>query len=219
VTSTDIVRGSGLVAWWLLALDVLVGSILSGNLAAYTVMHGRKLIWHRWLGHVLAASVVTHVTVLVAGNVKGYRRLAAWGPTNGTLARNAGLVTLVMLAVVVVTSLAKVKKRIGRKWWARGHMLSLPILLVGTIHGLNAGPDANSFYVVVPGAAVLAFMVSAASSRIYRNWTRTRGNSGKRGRALDLIARPHGLHYQGPVTGEVKAAGAPRVLPTRKKAP
>jgi predicted ferric reductase len=156
-----VARSSGLVAWALLAGAVVWGLLMTSKALHRVVKNSWLLDLHRWLGalaltftgvHVLALMLDTYIhfglaSVLVPLASKWHPVAVAWG-----------VVSLYMLAAVEVTSLAR--RRIPRALWRRTHMLSFPLFVATTVHGLSAGTDARAPMVAI-GAAVGAFAVAA----------------------------------------------------------
>jgi hypothetical protein len=153
-----VARSSGLVAWALLAGAVVWGLLMTSRALHERVRNAWLLDLHRWLGglaltftgvHVLAIMLDSYVhfglaSVLVPLASKWHPLAVAWG-----------VVSLYLLAAVEATSL--LRRRIPKVLWRRVHMLSFPLFVSATVHGLSAGTDARK-----PMALIAAALGSAA---------------------------------------------------------
>jgi predicted ferric reductase len=140
-----VIRASGLVAYTLVSLTVIVGLLLS------TRVLGRRppppdwvLDWHRFVGGLGLVFTVLHMLSLLIDDYIQFRIVdlflpfvASWRP--GALA--LGVVAFYMAVAVQLTSL--VRHRMPAGWWLRVHQLSVPLFVVATAHLLLAGTDAD----------------------------------------------------------------------------
>ena len=139
-----VIRGSGLVAYGLLAASTIWGLIVSTKVFGRAVK-AKPLTWfHESLGlgaliatgvHMVALTMDQYVEfgwidVLVPG-------VAAWSPTAVAL----GVTAFYGLAVVTLSFY--VKGAIGQKAWRTIHFLAFGTFLSALVHGVMAGTDTS----------------------------------------------------------------------------
>jgi DMSO/TMAO reductase YedYZ heme-binding membrane subunit len=135
-------RASGLVLWAVLAASVLWGFSVSTRLVRRKGMPAWMLDLHKHLGTLAVVFTVVHLVSLWADTfvVFGWRELfvpmaSTWRPGAVTW----GIAAFYLLVIVQVTSWFM--RRLPRKLWHSIHMLSLPLLVTGTAHGIMSGAD------------------------------------------------------------------------------
>jgi len=139
-----VIRASGLVAYALVGLTVIVGLLLATRLRGRRPPPDWMLDWHRFLGGLGLVFTVLHVLSLLIDDYIEFRLVdlfvpfvASWRP--GALA--VGIVAFYLAVAVQVTSL--VRHRMPAGWWRRVHQLSVPLFVLATAHLLLAGSDAD----------------------------------------------------------------------------
>jgi predicted ferric reductase len=144
-----VARSSGLVSWALLALSVLWGLTLSTRWLGRRARPNRLLDLHRFLGGAGVVFVAVHVAALVADSYTHF------GPTDllvpfasrwHPVAVAWGVVGAYLLLAVELTSL--LRKHLPKRAWHATHLLSLPLFVLATVHGLSAGTDGGNPAVV-----------------------------------------------------------------------
>jgi len=75
-----------------------------------------------------------------------------------------GVASIYLLAAVEVTSL--VRKHLSHRLWKRVHVLSLPLFVLSTIHGLSAGTDGRTPMAIITAAVVTAGVAALVAVRI-----------------------------------------------------
>jgi DMSO/TMAO reductase YedYZ heme-binding membrane subunit len=157
-----IARGSGLVAWALLAAAVLWGLLLASGMVPKKPKRAWWLDLHRFLGGTAVAFTFVHVAALIADNY------ATFGPAEilVPLASEwrpwpvaAGVVTLYLLVAVEVTSL--LLPRVPHRIWRKTHYLSFALFALATWHLVGAGSDAAGWpvrLVVLSTCAAVVFL-------------------------------------------------------------
>ena len=142
-----VVRASGLTAFALLTISVVLGLALSGR--------PRSVRWprfaledvHGFAGVVAGALLVLHGFALL---LDGYMPFSLWQLViPGTspyrpLAVAAGVVAAELLLAVAVTN--RLRKRISYSLWRRAHYLNFAVWLLALVHGLAAGTDAGTVW-------------------------------------------------------------------------
>ena len=137
-----VARASGLVAWALLAGAVVWGLLMTSKVLRGRVKNAWLLDLHRWLGGLALTFTGVHVLAIMSDSYVHFGLASAlvplathWHP----VAVAWGIASLYLLAAVELTSLAR--KHLAHRLWRRVHMLSFPLFVASTVHGLSAGTD------------------------------------------------------------------------------
>ena len=175
---------AGLIAWYLLVLQVLLGAVYAAGMGRLMIAPRLKLRLHRWTGMALIAAVGVHVTAIVLTRFRGWglAQVLEIGP--GSIARNCGVTAFWLLIVIVLGRWAPVFGSLGPRVARQVHRLAYPMLILGTVHGILAGPNASSLAVAGPGIALLSALAAAFLGRYHKNLARRR----VRRRARHLLA-------------------------------
>ena len=164
-------RATGVVAWGLASLSVLLGLALSGRPFGRNPTGPWLLDLHRFLGGLTMLFVGAHVGSIAADSFVhfGWADLlvplaSGWKPA----AVAWGIVAMYFLAAIELTSLAM--KRIPKRVWRGVHMTSVMVFLASTLHLLTAGTDRgnellrmSAVAVTAVGTFLLAYRVVAAN--------------------------------------------------------
>jgi predicted ferric reductase len=159
----------GLTAFVALALDVILGLLLSTRMANRLFAKGVAVELHRWLSPLVLALALGHGLLLLADGYIRFDALAVLVPFASPyrpLAVGLGVIAG-YLAVVVHASFA-LRKTIGARTWRRLHYLSFVALIGAAAHALLAGSDVGSVWVRSLYAVPLAIAVGLAAMRIAR---------------------------------------------------
>lgn len=159
-------RATGIVAWGVLSLSVVLGVALSTRALGRRPTPAWLQDLHRATGGLAIAFTAVHVATLVADTWVHFDVadvlvpfVSDWRP----LPVAAGIVAAWMLVVVEGTSLAR--RRIGVVWWRRIHVTSFALWVLATAHLLTAGTDAGNPWL---SGAVLATTVTVATLGLVR---------------------------------------------------
>ena len=162
-----VARSSGLVAWGLLAAAVVWGLLMTSKVLRGRVKNAWLLDLHRWLAGLALTFTGVHVLAVVADSYVHFGLAsvlvplaAKWHP----VAVAWGVVSMYLLAAVELTSLAR--RHLAHRLWRRVHMLSLPLFMTSTIHGLSAGTDGRKPMVVITAVLVSAAVGILAAVRL-----------------------------------------------------
>jgi hypothetical protein len=153
-------RAAGIVALSLIAAAVIWGLLASTKLVRRRGVPAWVLDLHRYLGTLTIVFVAIHVgAVYLDAFVKfGPRQLfvplaATWRPR----AIAWGIFATYLLIAIQTTSWAM--RRLPRALWHRVHVMSLPMLVMATVHASLAGSDranrALQWTVFLAGAAIV----------------------------------------------------------------
>jgi predicted ferric reductase len=159
--------GLGLVGTAVLALQFAT----SGRFRSVAPKFGPDVVlhFHRSTGSVAFGLILAHVLVLVIANPD---YLAFFDPRVNVLRALALIAVLPALAVLVGTSLWRQRVGLVYEWWRASHgALSVLVLLVGLVHGLQVGHYINGFWrqgIWVGGLLGVAYLV--VHTRVVRPW-------------------------------------------------
>jgi predicted ferric reductase len=160
-----VARASGMVAFALLTVAVILGLLLSGRarLPAWPRFAVEDV--HRFTGLLTGAFVSIHVlflfidaympfslTQLVVPGASSYR------PVGTAL----GIVGAELLVALAITN--RYRKRLSHRFWRRAHYLNFAVWGLALLHGLLAGTDRGS------GWAEVLYITSAALVAGFVTW-------------------------------------------------
>lgn len=149
-------RSSGLVAWGLAGLAILLGLLLSGRLRRVPTPAWQQDL-HRYLGGLSAFFLALHLTGLALDPTVAFGwasitipMLSIWRP--GAVAW--GIAAAYLLLAVELSSL--VMRRLPRKLWRTIHFASYAVWVSGTVHALQAGTDQRATqFIAIIGSALI----------------------------------------------------------------
>ena len=162
-----VARASGLVAWTVLAASVVWGLLMTSKAVRAWVKSSWLLDLHRWLAglacvftgiHVLAIVADTYVHFGIASVLVPYA--THWHP----LAVAYGIASMYLLAAVEITSL--LRRHLSNKLWRAVHLLSFPLFISATVHGLSAGTDSRIPMVTLTAVLACAGIATLTAVRI-----------------------------------------------------
>jgi predicted ferric reductase len=159
-----VTRGSGIVAYLLLTISILLGIALSRHWHNH---HWPRLVVHeahRWATITLYLFIAVHVAVIILAPHIYFSLVDVTVP----FASDYHFVWLSLgiiateLAVAVGASLL-VRERIGYRTWHTLHGLAYPVFVAALLHGLGMGADAHAVWAIalyaVTACAVLASLI------------------------------------------------------------
>jgi methionine sulfoxide reductase heme-binding subunit len=172
-------RASGMVLWLILAASVGWGLAVSGRVLRRKGLPAWMLDLHKHLGTLAAWFTALHLYSLWADSYVtfGWRELfipmaSGWKP--GAVAW--GIVAFYLLVIVQGSSL--IMKRLPRRLWHRVHLLSLPLFVTGSAHGILAGSDWGNTAVRSTAIVVATSLVWIATMRIAKPTKADRNGAG-----------------------------------------
>jgi sulfoxide reductase heme-binding subunit YedZ len=175
MTAVDVSGTIALIAVGLLTLNLLLGLLLS-------VGYNPKRQWprrafklftlHNWTAYVAFAAVVVHAGALLFSSDPRFRLYDVLVPIESPVqpfSNNLGALGFYLVAIVVVTSLKRVRAALGRHRWKPIHYTTYAAALVFFTHGIIADPqlknrpvdfiDAEKVYVELCALLVIAAIV------------------------------------------------------------
>ncbi len=135
----------GLIAVWLLSLNILLGLLLSvqyNPLKRWPYQRINYFAVHNWTGYIALALVVGHVVLLPFSTTAGWSWGDAFWPAHAPQQATdnvLGAVSFYLLAVVVLTSY--LRRRMGRKSWKVVHYASYLCAVLFFWHGAVLDPE------------------------------------------------------------------------------
>ena len=168
-------RSTGIVAWAVLSLSVVLGLALSTRALGRRPTPAWLQDLHRATGGLAITFTAVHLAALVADTWVHFDLadvlvplVSEWRP----LPVAAGVVAFWLLVAVEATSLAR--RRIGVTWWRRIHAASLLLWALATAHLLTAGTDTGNPWLAWTVLATTMAVVTLVLVRILRPRRRTR---------------------------------------------
>jgi sulfoxide reductase heme-binding subunit YedZ len=181
MTAVDISGTIALVAIGLLTANLLLGLLLSVgyNPARQWPRQRVKLFtFHNWTGYVAFAAVALHAGTLLFSTAPRFRLYDILVPIDSPvqpLSNNLGALGFYLVAIVVLTSLKRVRSALGRHWWKLVHYTTFAAAGVFFTHGVIADPllqnrpvdfiDAEKLYVELCAVAVVAATIWRVNHR------------------------------------------------------
>jgi predicted ferric reductase len=160
-------RASGLVAWALLAGAVVWGLLLSSKLMRRRVKSSWLLDLHRWLAGLALVFTAVHVLAIMGDSYVHFGVASAlipfashWHP----VAVAWGVTSVYLLAAVELTSL--LRRHLTHRLWRRVHILSFPLFVSSTIHGLSAGTDGRTPMAIITAVLAVGAVAAIAAVRL-----------------------------------------------------
>jgi len=140
-----VARGSGVVAWVVMAIGIFWGLALSSRFLGKRPKPNWMLDLHRFLGGMSVVFVGMHLASLAFDSYISFGLVDVVVPGASTyrpIAVAWGVIGVYLLVAVQVTSM--LRKHISKRAWRRTHFLSFPLFLVSTVHLLTAGTDSSN---------------------------------------------------------------------------
>ncbi len=169
-------RGSGIVAWAMLATTCLLGIAMSTK-GFRLARPAWMLDIHRWVGALAVITTGVHLGGLVADNYVHFGwseilllQASSWKRSAVTW----GVITLYLMAVIHATSL--MMKHLPRRLWHGVHLFSYVLFGFATVHGALAGTDRGNRAYISGVALGVSLVVITLMVRIARRRARPSGN-------------------------------------------
>ncbi len=166
-------RASGVVAYLLLTIVVVVGVGLAGRI---------RLTWprfavvdvHRFGSILVGVFIGVHALTLALDSYLPFsvtQLLVPFASRYRPLPTALGIVAMELLVAVAITNL--LRARLPYRAWRRAHYATLLVWLAATIHGLTVGSDRGSLWLsavyFASIAAVLTAVIARANPRLRAN--------------------------------------------------
>ena len=175
MSAVDLSGTIALGAIGLLTANLLLGLLLSvgyNPTRRWPRQRIKLFTFHNWTGNLALAAVVLHAGALLFSRDPVFRLYDVLVPIDSPvqpLSNTFGAVGFYLVAIVVITSVKRVRSAIGRHWWKTIHYTTYASASVFFVHGVIADPllknrpidfiDAEKVYVELCAAAVAAAVV------------------------------------------------------------
>jgi methionine sulfoxide reductase heme-binding subunit len=193
-------RAAGIVAYLLLTAVVLVGLTLAGRVQLPGWPKFAVTDVHRFGGLLVGVFVSVHVATVALDSYTRFSLTQLIVPLTSTyrpLWTALGIVGAELLVAIGIAN--ALRRRIPYRWWRRIHVLNLAVWAGATAHGIGAGTDTRSAWMVLLYALSVAAGLSALAWRVARgrlSLPALRGLTGAAGlvgvvAVFGLAAAPH----------------------------
>ena len=156
-------RSGGWVALAVGVASLAWGLALSSRLVRRKGVPAWLLDLHRYLGTLTLAFTAVHLVGLWADNWLRFGPAELFVPMRSPYRPGVvtvGIVAGYLLLAIQLTSWAK--RWLPRRWWHRIHLTSVPMVVLGAVHGFWAGTDHGVAFqwATVVAAGLLLFLVT-----------------------------------------------------------
>jgi predicted ferric reductase len=160
-------RATGFVAFVALALDVIVGLLVSTRVGDRWVSRAHAIDLHGWLSPLSLALVLGHAILLLGDRYIRFDLLDVLVPFASPyrpVAVGIGVVAA-YLALVVHASFG-LRRRIGAKTWRRLHYASFVVFVSAAVHAILAGTDTGRPWALALYGAPLIVVAALVVARV-----------------------------------------------------
>jgi predicted ferric reductase len=162
---TEVGVGLGFVGTGLIGLQL----VITGRFRSIAPIFGGDVVlqFHRQIGIVAIAVVLAHPAVLIASNPD---YLEFFDPRVNILRALALTAVVPALVLLLVTSLWRELVRLNYEWWRAVHgLLSLAIVFIGMVHGIQVGEHLDAFWKqTIWAGSLLGLMYLVVHTRVVR---------------------------------------------------
>lgn len=159
-------RATGITAYLLLFATVALGLMLSGRAGAWW-QGVPVLALHRFLTWLMGAFLAVHVLILLGSSYLHFGILELFIPFLAVYEPFwTGIGILAVYLLVLVTVSTVIRKHLQNMVWYGLHVLSYPAFIGATAHGIMAGSDTRTAWMLIlyAGCAVVAGVLLAIRS-------------------------------------------------------
>jgi len=152
-------RSTGIVAAVLSVASLVWGLFFSARNTGQRKKANWWLALHNWLGGLTLTFIGVHMVVSLLDTEAGLHLVDLFVPS-GEVGWEIGwgVIATWLFALVVLPSIARIRRRLPRKAWHAVHLLSIPAVVLTGLHSFQAGSDAASVWFT----RILAVMVGVA---------------------------------------------------------
>ena len=138
-------RSTGIVAAVLSVAALMWGFYFSSRNMGQRLKANWWLALHNWLGGSALAFTAAHMLVSFLDTEAGLRFVDLLWP-NGEVGWEIGwgVIAFWLFCIVVLPSLARIRRRLPRSVWHAVHLLAIPAVVLTAVHSLQAGYDADT---------------------------------------------------------------------------
>ena len=148
-------RATGIVAAVLAVASLVWGLFFSARNTGTRLRPNWWLALHNYLGGLTLAFIGLHMLVSFLDSESGLSFINLLVPSGEVgWAIGWGVIAFWLFAIVVLPSIARVRRRLPRKVWHVVHLLAIPAVVLTAVHSYQSGSDSASTY-FIRGLAVL----------------------------------------------------------------
>lgn len=138
-------RSTGIVAAVLAVAALVWGLFFSARNTGTKLKPNWWLALHNWLGGLTFGFIGAHMLFSFLSTRSGLRFVDLFVPTNAVgWAIGWGVVAFWLFALVVIPSMARIRRRLPRRAWHLVHLLAIPATVLTAMHAYQAGSDSLS---------------------------------------------------------------------------
>lgn len=140
-------RSTGIVAGVLAVASLVWGLFFSARNTGTRLKPNWWLALHNYLGGLTLVFVGLHMLVSLLDTDAGLRFVdLLWPSSEVGWAIGWGVVAFWLFVIVVLPSVARIRRRLPRKAWHVVHLLAVPAVVLSGVHAYQAGSDSFSVW-------------------------------------------------------------------------
>jgi DMSO/TMAO reductase YedYZ heme-binding membrane subunit len=140
-------RATGIVAAMLAVASLIWGLFFSARNTGTRMRPNWWLALHNYLGGLTLAFIGIHMLVSFLNTDAGLSFVDLFVPSGEVgWAIGWGVIAFWMFVIVVLPSIARVRRRLPRKAWHVVHLLAIPAIVLTAVHAYQSGSDSASEY-------------------------------------------------------------------------
>lgn len=160
-------RSTGIVAAVLAVAALVWGLFFSARNTGTRLKPNWWLALHNYLGGLTLFFIGFHMMVSFLDTDAGLRFIDLFIPSSDVgWSIGWGVLAFWLFLVVVLPSIARIRRRLPRKAWHLVHLLSIPAVVLTGVHAYQAGSDALSTYFTRGLALLIGIAVYPATIRL-----------------------------------------------------
>lgn len=160
-------RSTGIVAAVLSVVALMWGLFFSSRSTGTRLRPNWWLALHNWLGGLTFAFIGLHMLTAYLDSESGLSLSDVFVPSGEVgWAIGWGVVSFWLFALVVLPSVARVRRRLPRTAWHAVHLLAVPATVLGLVHAFQAGSDSTASYFTRGLALLVGLSVYPLSIRL-----------------------------------------------------
>ncbi|MDO8388865.1 MAG: ferric reductase-like transmembrane domain-containing protein [Actinomycetota bacterium] len=160
-------RSTGIVAALLAVAALVWGLFFSSRNTGTRLKPNWWLALHNWLGGLTFAFIGIHMVLSVLDTQTGLGIVDLFVPSSAVgWAIGWGVVAFWLFALVVIPSMARIRRRLPRKAWHLVHLLSIPATVLTLVHAYQAGSDSLQSYFTRGLAILVGIAIYPVSIRL-----------------------------------------------------
>lgn len=138
-------RSTGIVAAVLAVAALVWGLFFSARNTGHRLKPNWWLALHNWLGGLTLVFIGLHMLFSVLDTNTGLGLVDLFIPSGAIgWAIGWGVVAFWMFVIVVVPSMARIRRRLPRRAWHVVHLISIPATVLTAVHAYQSGSDATT---------------------------------------------------------------------------